>query len=119
MSPEAAVRAFFDCYTDGRPEDFDKCVAPDYVDYGHEPPGIGPAGARADYQSAIRQAGGLILYTIDALVADGDVVTVAWTATLPGGAELEGLSLYRATGGLLRSTRHALYGDIPARVQAP
>jgi hypothetical protein len=36
------VRKFFDCYTDGRPEDFDECAAPDYVDYGHEPPGIGP-----------------------------------------------------------------------------
>ena len=41
MSPEEAVRKFFDCYTDGRPEDFDECVAPDYVNYGHEPPGIG------------------------------------------------------------------------------
>jgi len=29
------VRKFFDCYTNGRPEDFDECVAPDYVDYGH------------------------------------------------------------------------------------
>ena len=47
MSPEEAVRKFFDCYTDGRPEDFDECVAPDYVDYGHEPPGIGPDGALA------------------------------------------------------------------------
>jgi hypothetical protein len=60
MSPEEAVRAFFDCYTNGRPEDFDACVAPDYVDYGHE------------------------------------------------------LSLYRVTGGLLRSTRHALIGGLPA-----
>ncbi len=33
------MRAFFDCYTNGRPEDFDACVAPDNVDYGHEPPG--------------------------------------------------------------------------------
>ncbi len=29
-SPEQAVREFFDCYTNGRPEDFDQCVAPDY-----------------------------------------------------------------------------------------
>jgi hypothetical protein len=34
MTPEEAVRTFFDCYTNGRPEDFDECVAPDYVDYG-------------------------------------------------------------------------------------
>ena len=68
------MRKFFDCYTNGRPEDFGECVAPDYADYGHEPPGIG---------------------------------------ALPGGAEMKGLSLYRATGGLLRSTRHALIGDLP------
>ena len=43
MTPEEAVRKFFDCYTNGRPEDFDDCVAPDYVDYGHTPPGVGPA----------------------------------------------------------------------------
>jgi hypothetical protein len=114
MRPEEAVRAFFDCYTDGRPEDFDECVAPDYVDYGHEPPGIGPDGARADYASANRQVGGLITYVIDALVADDDIVAVTWTGTLHSGARLTGLSLYRATGGLLRWTRHALYGDLPA-----
>jgi hypothetical protein len=37
MSPEEAVRKFFDCYSGGRPEDFDTVVAPDYVDYGHTP----------------------------------------------------------------------------------
>jgi hypothetical protein len=76
MSPEEAVRAFFDCYTDGRPEDF-------------------------------------IRYAIDALVADGDMVAAAWTGSLPGGAEMRGLSLYRVTGGLLRSTRHELIGGLP------
>ena len=113
MSPEEAVRAFFDCYTNGRPEDFDVCVAPDYVDYGHEPPGIGPDGARADYENAIKLVGGLIRYAIDALVVDGDMVAAAWTGRLPGGAEMKGLSLYRVTGGLLRSTRHALIGGLP------
>jgi len=33
---------------------------------------------------------------------------------MPGGATYQGLSLYRATGGLLRSTRHAVIGDLPA-----
>jgi hypothetical protein len=32
VSPEEAVRKFFDCYTNGRPEDFDECVAPGYAD---------------------------------------------------------------------------------------
>lgn len=115
MSPDEAVRKYFDCYTNGRPEDFKGCVAADYVDYGHTPPGIGPDGARDDYENAVKQAGGLIRYTIDALVADGDIVAVTWTGALPGGGDgMKGLSLYTATGGLLRSTRHALIGDAPA-----
>ena len=55
----------------------------------------------------------VIRYAIDALVADGDMVAAAWTGRLPGGAEMKGLSLYRVTGGLLRSTRHALIGGLP------
>ena len=112
--PEEAVRKFFDCYTNGRPEDFDECVGTDYVDYGHEPPGMGPDGARDDYENAIKLVGGLIRYTLDAVVADGDAVAVSWTGALPNGAEMKGLSLYRVTEGLLRSTRHELIGGIPA-----
>jgi hypothetical protein len=114
LSPEEAVRKFFDAYTNGRPEDFDECVAPGYVDYGHEPPGIGPAGARDDYENAVKLAGGLITYTIDALVADGDMVAAVWTGAMPSGATFHGLSLYRVTGGLLQSTRHAVIGEVPA-----
>jgi SnoaL-like domain len=113
LSPEDAVRRFFDCYTNGRPGDFDECVAPDYVDYGHSPPGIGPAGARDDYENAVKRAGGLISYAIDALVVDGDMVAAVWTGTLPSGDTYRRLSLYRATGGLLRSTRHAVIGELP------
>ncbi len=113
LSPEEAVRKFFDCYTRGRPEDFDECVAPDYLDYGHEPPGIGPAGARNDYENAVKRFDGLITYTIDALVADGDMVAAVWTGAVPSGETFHGLSLYRVTGGLLRSTRRALIGDLP------
>jgi hypothetical protein len=113
MSPEEAVRKFFDCYTNARPEDFDQCVAPDYADYGHTPPGIGPDGARADYENAIKEVGGQISYTIDALVADGDTVAAAWTGTLPNSSAYRGLSLYNAAGGLLRWTRHALIGGLP------
>lgn len=114
MTPEAAVRMFYDCYSDGRPEDFDTCVAPDYHDYGHTPPGIGPDGARADYEHAVKQVGGNVSYAIDALVPDGDMVAVAWTGTLPNGAEMKGLSLYNAAGGLVRSTRHAAIGNMPS-----
>jgi hypothetical protein len=113
MSPEEAVRMFFDCYTKGRPEDFDRCVAPDYTDYGHTPPGIGAAGARDDYEHAIKMVGGNIAYAIDALVADEDTVAAVWTGTLPNGTTYQGLSLYNAAGGLLRWTRHALIGGLP------
>ena len=115
LSPEQVVRKFFDCYTKGRPEDFDEVVAPDYLDYGHTPPGHGPGGARDDYENAVKQAGAVIRYTIDALVVDGEMVAAAWTGTLPDGTEIgKGLSLYRTSAGLLRSTRHALIGTTPA-----
>jgi hypothetical protein len=105
LSPEEVVRKFFDCYANGRPEDFDQVVAPDYLGYGHTPPGRGPGGARDDYQNAVKQTDGVIGSTIDPLVADGDMVAAVWTGTLPGGAEIgKGLSLYRTSGGLLRST---------------
>ena len=114
MNPEDVVRKFFDCYSEGRPEDFDEVVAPDYLDYGHTPHGRGPDGARADYHNAVEQAGGLIPYTIDGLVVDGNMVAAAWTGTLPGGQKAGGVSLYRTAAGLLRSTRHALFGDTPS-----
>jgi ketosteroid isomerase-like protein len=115
LSPEDVVRKFFDCYTNGRPEDFDEVVAPDYVDYGHTPPGRGPDGARDDYDNAVKNAGGVIRYTIDGLVVDGDMVAADWTGTLPSGKEVgSGLSLYRTSDGLLRSTRHVVYGNAPS-----
>jgi hypothetical protein len=115
LKPEDVVRKFFDCYTNGRPEDFDRVVAPDYVDYGHTPPGRGPDGARDDYDNAVKNAGGVIRYTIDGLVVDGDMVAADWTGTLPSGEEVgRGLSLYRTSGGLLRSIRHVVYGNVPS-----
>ena len=115
LSPEQVVRKFFDFYTNGRPEDFDEVVAPDYLDYGHTPPGHGPGGARDDYENAVKQAGAVIRYTIDALVVDGEMVAAGWTGTLPDGTEIgKGLGLYRTSAGLLRSTRHALIGTTPS-----
>ena len=57
MTPEEAVRAYFAAYSEGRPEQFDEIVAPDYVDYGHTPPGRGPQGARDDYEVHVYQVG--------------------------------------------------------------
>jgi hypothetical protein len=113
-SPEEAVRRFFDCYSDGRPQDFDQVVAPDYIDYGHTPPGRGPAGARDDYENAVKVSGGVIRYAIDALVVDGDFVAATWIGTLPSDQEMKGLSLYRTSAGLISSTRHAIIGAMPS-----
>jgi ketosteroid isomerase-like protein len=113
FTPEEAVRAYFDCYSDGRPADFDQVVAPDYVDYGHNPPGHGPGGARDDYENAVKTVGGLIRYTIDALVVDDDVVAASWTGKMPDGKEMKGMSLYRTSRGLITSARHELIGTWP------
>ncbi|HUA27759.1 MAG TPA: nuclear transport factor 2 family protein [Streptosporangiaceae bacterium] len=113
LNPEDVVRGFFDCYTNARPQDFDRFVASDYVDYGHTPPGHGPDGARDDYEGAVKMVGGVPTYVIDAQVPDGDMVATLWTGTVPGGAEFKGLSLFRISDGLLRSTRHTLIGGLP------
>lgn len=109
MSPEEVIRKFFDCYTNGRPEDFDEVVAPDYIDFGHNPPGRGPDGARADYENAVKLAGDVVRYTIDALVVDDNMVAADWTGRVKGAPIVKGLSLYRTSDGLLRSTRLTLY----------
>jgi hypothetical protein len=114
VTPEEAVRAYFDAYSQGRPEDFDTIVSPDYVDYGHTPPGHGPQGARADYEQAVQTANGVIRYDIDALVARDGTVAAAWTGHLPNGSDFSGLSLYRVVDGQVAEARHDLIGPPPA-----
>jgi hypothetical protein len=108
MTPEQAIRAYFAAYSEGHPEKFEEMVSPDYLDYGHTPPGRGPQGARDDYEQAVRRAGGVITYDIDAMVAGGDAVAVTWTGHLPNGSEYSGLSLYRVADGLVSEARHAM-----------
>ena len=113
MTPEDAVRAYFAAYSEGRPEQFDEVVSPDYVDYGHTPPGHGPQGARDDYEHAVQISGGVPQYDIDALVARDDTVAAAWTGHLPNGSDFSGLSLYLVVDGLVAEARHALIGPLP------
>lgn len=113
MTPEEVVRAYFDAYSEGHPERFDELVSPDYVDYGHTPPGHGPQGARDDYEHAVQIAGGLIRCDIDALVARDDTVAVAWTGHLANGSDYRGLSLYRVVDGRVAEIRHSLIGPPP------
>ena len=113
MTPEDAVRAYFAAYSEGHPEQFDGVVSPDYVDYGHTPPGHGPQGARDDYEHAVQISGGVPRYDIDALVARDDTVAAAWTGHLPNGSDFSGLSLYLVVDGLVAEARHALIGPLP------
>ena len=113
MTSEDAVRAYFAAYTDCRPELFDEIVSPDYVDYGHTPPGHGPEGARNDYEHAIEVTGGPIRYDIDALVAGEDTVAAVWTGHLANGSEYRGLSLYRVVDGRITNVRQSLIGPPP------
>lgn len=113
MTPEEAVRAFFAAYSEGQPERFEEIVSPDYVDYGHTPPGHGPQGARDDYEHAVELQGGVIAYDIDALVARDDTIAAAWTGHMPNGMDYRGLSLYRVVGGQVAETRHAIIGQLP------
>jgi ketosteroid isomerase-like protein len=114
MTPEDAVRAYFAAYSEGRPERFDETVSPDYVDYGHSPPGHGPQGARDDYEHAVKLVGGVPVYDIDALVTSDGTVAAAWTGHLPNGSDFRGLSLYRVVEGRVAEVRHAMIGPPPA-----
>jgi SnoaL-like domain len=113
VSPEEAVRAFFDVYSSGQPERFDNVVTDDYIDYGHTPPGRGPHGARDDYEHAVKLAGGITTYDIDAVVVRDDSVAAAWTGHLPNGTEYRGIGLYRVIDDRVAETRHALIGSLP------
>jgi ketosteroid isomerase-like protein len=114
LSDGDVVRAFYDAYSDQAPERFAAIVANDYIDYGHQPPGRGPQGARDDFDHAAK-AGGAIRYEIDALVDDGDGrVAAVWSAHLPGTDEpFKGLGLYRVRDHLLAETHNAIVGALP------
>jgi hypothetical protein len=66
----------------------DEIVSPDYIDYGHEPPGRGIEGAKQDFRGATAVFSNTH-YTIDELIATGDSlqdssasrVIARWTGT--------------------------------------
>jgi hypothetical protein len=119
VTPEDTVLAYFAAYSEGRPDRFDEVVSADYIDYGHRPPGLGPQGARDDYQHAVDLAGGVIRYEIDALVARENTVAAAWTGRLQNGSEYRGLSLYVVADGRVVEVRHALIGELPGEFRRP
>ena len=114
---KAVVQRFFAAFNDHTPDVFDEIISPDYVDFGHEPPGRGPQGARDDYNGA-RRAVNKIEYVIDDIIAEGDRVAARWTATMTphGGDERRaasgrsltatGISIYILANGQITETRH-------------
>ena len=114
---KTVVQRFFSAFNDRTPDVLDEIISPDYVDYGHEPPGRGPQGARDDYNGA-RSAFSRIEYVIDDMIAEGDRVATRWTATLtPAGGDdgraasdrpltATGISIYVLANGQITETRH-------------
>ena len=113
---KAVVQRFFSAFNDQAPDVFDEVISPDYVDYGHEPPGRGPQGARDDYNGTL-SAAGHIEWVIDDMVAEGDRVATRWTATMiPAGGDdgraasdrplATGISIYALANGQITETRH-------------
>jgi ketosteroid isomerase-like protein len=116
---KAVVQRFFSAFNDQTPDVFDEVISPDYVDYGHEPPGRGPQGARDDYNGG-RDAFSKIEYAIDDMLAEGDRVATRWTATLTaadGGQPLTvtGISIYVLANGQITETRHEV--NVPEQLR--
>ena len=94
-------------------------ISPEYVDYGHEPPGRGPEGAKQDYRGATSVFSNTH-YTIDEIIAYGDRVIVRWTGNYIHSGEfagiaptnkpvsLTGISIYRVANGQIQETRNAV-----------
>lgn len=114
------VRRFYEeVFNQGREEVIDEIISPDYLDYGHEPPGEGPEGAKQDYRSATSVFSNTH-YTLDELIATGDRVIAQWTGTyvhsgdfagIPAtgkSVSLTGISIYRIANGQIRETRNAV-----------
>jgi hypothetical protein len=112
-NPEEVIRGFYAIFNDETPELFEEYVAADYADYGHQAPGsppqgIGPEGARANYDEAAK-AFGKVRYDIDALVAaDDSTAAVVWTGHV-GDQAIHALSIYRLADGKLKETKNVLY----------
>ncbi len=117
---KAVVRRFYEeVFNQGHEEVIDEIISPDYIDYGHEPPGKGPEGAKQDYRGATSVFSNTH-YTIDELIGTGDRVIVRWTGTYIHSGDfagikatgksvsLTGISIYRASNGQIQETRNAV-----------
>lgn len=112
-------RFYEEVFNQGREEVLDEIISPDYMDYGHNPPGQGVEGAKQDYRDATAVFSDTH-YTIDELIATEDKVIARWTGTYTHSGDfvgipatgkkvsLTGISIYRLANGKLVETRNAV-----------
>lgn len=116
---KAVVRRYYEeVFNQGQEAVLDEIISPNYVDYGHNPPGRGIEGAKADFQSGAAYFSAAH-FTIDDMLAINDQVVVRWTGTLKHSGEfmsvpatgktvtLTGISMYCVADGKLLETRNA------------
>ncbi|GAC1326052.1 MAG: ester cyclase [Thermoleophilaceae bacterium] len=89
------ARRFYDeVFNEGRLDVLDEIIAPDYVDHDPQNPYgdvRGPQGAK-ELVSMYRQAFPDVHFTIDQMLAEGDMVVTRWRATGTHSGELMGLA---------------------------
>ena len=115
---EAVVRRFYEEVFNQRREDvIPEIISPDYVDYGHTPPGRGPQGALDDLRG-VEAVSNDARYDIEDIVTGGDTVAVRWTGHMshtgpiagiePTGKQLtlSGMSFYKLRDGQITETRN-------------
>lgn len=117
---KAVVRRYYEeVFNQGQESVLDEIISPDYMDYGHNPPGRGIEGAKEDFHSGAAFFSDAH-FTIDDMLAMSDQVVVRWTGSLKHIGEfmgvpatgktvtLTGISMYRVTDGKLLETRNAV-----------
>jgi predicted ester cyclase len=112
-------RYYEEVYNQGKEDVLDEIISPDYMDYGHNPPGRGIEGAKADFRGGAAYFGEGH-FTLDEVLSMGDRVVVRWTGNMthtgdfmgvPASGKkvsLTGMSLYRVADGKILETRNAV-----------
>jgi len=115
---QQVVRRFFDAFNLKDEKIMDEVISSDYFDYGHQPPGRGPSGAKDDYREFV---GGFkdARFEIDDLIVADDRVVARWTCSgthtgdfigIPATGKkvtVLGISMYRLRDGKIVETRNS------------